>query len=179
MPVNKKYPLEKLKSTILDNYGGRSRKMTFEYVLLKNINDSNEEILEFVKFVGDLPIKVNLIPYNSISGEFKSPDKKRIMEILDLLLLECLTSTIGSGRFRLDIPNIQKFSTRHLNTSCWAMTVKKTRFTFETTGAWSWSGDGRSWPAVGCRRLHVSELERCGQRPGRHPGRYRQRRAVR
>lgn len=66
MPVNEKYPLGKL-IPVLNYYAQKTAtRITFEYTLLKDINDRIEDINELVKICKKVPSKVNLIPFNSI-----------------------------------------------------------------------------------------------------------------
>ncbi len=69
MPINKKYPLEQLMDACR-NYPGASnaRRITFEYAMLKGINDSLDDAKALVKLVEGLPCKFNLIPFNSWPG---------------------------------------------------------------------------------------------------------------
>ncbi|MFV9875407.1 MAG: 23S rRNA (adenine(2503)-C(2))-methyltransferase RlmN [Rickettsiales endosymbiont of Dermacentor nuttalli] len=65
MPINKKYPIK----TLLDacrNYPASSnaRRITFEYVMLKNVNDSINDAKALVKLIKGIPAKINLIPFN-------------------------------------------------------------------------------------------------------------------
>ena len=65
VPINRKYPLEMLMRacrSYVDGY--RSRRITFEYVMLDGVNDSLEHARELVSLIGDLPCKLNLIPFN-------------------------------------------------------------------------------------------------------------------
>ena len=55
--------------------------MTLEYVLLKDVNDSDSEIEALTAFIKSLPVKINLIPLNSINAEYKPPSEHRIREI--------------------------------------------------------------------------------------------------
>ncbi|HTT79913.1 MAG TPA: 23S rRNA (adenine(2503)-C(2))-methyltransferase RlmN [Stellaceae bacterium] len=69
VPLNRKYPI----SDLLDacrNYPGASnaRRITFEYVMLKGVNDSPEEARELVRLLRGIPAKVNLIPFNPWPG---------------------------------------------------------------------------------------------------------------
>lgn len=69
MPINNKYPLKDLLDACR-NYPGAStiRKITFEYVMLDGINDSDENARELTKILTGIPCKVNLIPFNSWEG---------------------------------------------------------------------------------------------------------------
>ncbi|MCP4431353.1 MAG: 23S rRNA (adenine(2503)-C(2))-methyltransferase RlmN [Gammaproteobacteria bacterium] len=65
LPINRKYPLEQLLKachSYVDGY--KSRKITFEYVMLKDINDSLIHARQLVKLIGNIPCKLNLIPFN-------------------------------------------------------------------------------------------------------------------
>ncbi|WP_346323481.1 23S rRNA (adenine(2503)-C(2))-methyltransferase RlmN [Emcibacter sp. SYSU 3D8] len=71
MPINNKYPLKEL-LTACANYHGVSnaRRITFEYAMLKGVNDSLEDAQELVRLLKkyDIPAKVNLIPFNPWPG---------------------------------------------------------------------------------------------------------------
>ena len=66
VPINQKYPLAQLLAAIRDYLDAAPRDfVTFEYVMLGNVNDSAQQAHELVALVGDLPCKFNLIPWNS------------------------------------------------------------------------------------------------------------------
>jgi 23S rRNA (adenine2503-C2)-methyltransferase len=68
MPVNRKYPLEKL-IPACETFARAKRKMiTFEYILLKDLNDDPAEAQAVVRHARRLHAKVNLIPYNTVEG---------------------------------------------------------------------------------------------------------------
>ena len=69
VPLNKKYPIAELLEACR-NYPGSSnaRRITFEYVMLKGINDSPAEARELVRLLRGIPAKVNLIPFNPWPG---------------------------------------------------------------------------------------------------------------
>lgn len=72
MPFNKTFPLVDLKEALEYWYAKTKRKITYEYVVWKNINDSQKDIAALVKFCKYVPCKVNLIEYNPIDdGEFQ------------------------------------------------------------------------------------------------------------
>ena len=65
VPVNKKYPLEKLMETCKNYFADEPRRVvTFEYVMLKGVNDQLSHADELIKLLKDIPAKVNLIPFN-------------------------------------------------------------------------------------------------------------------
>jgi 23S rRNA (adenine2503-C2)-methyltransferase len=69
VPLNRKYPIADLLEACR-NYPGASnaRRITFEYVMLKGINDSPAEARELVRLLKGIPAKVNLIPFNPWPG---------------------------------------------------------------------------------------------------------------
>ncbi|MGB7287197.1 MAG: 23S rRNA (adenine(2503)-C(2))-methyltransferase RlmN, partial [Salaquimonas sp.] len=69
VPINKKYPLKELLDACR-NYPGasNSRRITFEYVMLKGVNDSLEDAKELVRLHKGIPAKINLIPFNKWPG---------------------------------------------------------------------------------------------------------------
>ncbi|MEP1605926.1 MAG: 23S rRNA (adenine(2503)-C(2))-methyltransferase RlmN, partial [Marinomonas sp.] len=83
VPINRKYGLEELLQACADYPGAsNARRITFEYVMLKGKNDSDEDAHELVRLLKeyDLPAKVNLIPFNPWPGsiyECSEPDRIR------------------------------------------------------------------------------------------------------
>ncbi|HEX2580590.1 MAG TPA: 23S rRNA (adenine(2503)-C(2))-methyltransferase RlmN [Dongiaceae bacterium] len=69
VPINKKYPIAELLEACR-SYPGASnaRRITFEYVMLRDVNDSPAEARELVRLLQDIPAKVNLIPFNPWPG---------------------------------------------------------------------------------------------------------------
>jgi len=69
VPLNRKYPIEELLAACR-RYPGASnaRRITFEYVMLRGINDSEAEARELVRLIRGIPAKVNLIPFNPWPG---------------------------------------------------------------------------------------------------------------
>lgn len=69
VPINKKYPIEELLEACRDYPGlSNSKRITFEYVMLKGVNDSEAEARDLVKLISGIPAKINLIPFNSWPG---------------------------------------------------------------------------------------------------------------
>lgn len=69
VPINKKYPLKELLDACR-NYPGatNARRITFEYVMLKDVNDSLSDAKELVRLLKGIPAKINLIPFNKWPG---------------------------------------------------------------------------------------------------------------
>jgi len=85
MPVNKKYPISKVLEAVDGYVKETKRRVMFEYVMIKDVNDSDEEAGELVKLMKGSLYFVNLISYNP-TGVFRpsSPDRiKRFKEILE------------------------------------------------------------------------------------------------
>jgi 23S rRNA (adenine2503-C2)-methyltransferase len=69
VPINKKYPLKELLQACRDYPGAsNARRITFEYVMLKGVNDSLAEARALVKLLAGIPAKINLIPFNPWPG---------------------------------------------------------------------------------------------------------------
>jgi len=84
MPIDKKYPLDKVLKAVDDSIEKTKRKVMFEYVLIKDVNDSNECAEELAKIMDKKLYFVNLILYNE-TGVFKPSDTKRVREFRDVL----------------------------------------------------------------------------------------------
>ena len=69
MPINRKYPIAELIQACRDYPGAsNARRITFEYVMLKDVNDSLADAKELVKLIRGIPAKINLIPFNPWPG---------------------------------------------------------------------------------------------------------------
>ncbi len=69
VPLNKKYPIAELLQACRDYPGGsNARRITFEYVMLKGVNDSLADAKELVRLIAGIPAKINLIPFNAWPG---------------------------------------------------------------------------------------------------------------
>ena len=80
---------------------GSHRKITFEYVLLKDFNDKPEDAHRVVKLLRGIPSKVNLIPFNEHSGsDFKRPTDATVLKFQDILIANGYTATVRISRGR-------------------------------------------------------------------------------
>ncbi len=68
MPVTKAYSLKKLMAAIREWTSVRTRRVTFEYIIFRGLNDSREHALELADLVKGIPCKINLLAYNPIGG---------------------------------------------------------------------------------------------------------------
>ena len=99
MPINKKYPLKTLLEAVKYYTEKTKRKITFEYVLIKDFNDSQNDALELSKLVRGIPCKINLIPYNSVPDlPFEKPSEEKIVAFRDYLSPRCPTVTLRRSK---------------------------------------------------------------------------------
>jgi 23S rRNA (adenine2503-C2)-methyltransferase len=102
VPLNKKYPIAQLLEACR-NYPGASnaRRITFEYVMLKGINDSNAEARELVRLLKGIPAKINLIPFNPWPGTgYDCSDWDRIEEFSEIVFRAGYASPVRTPRGR-------------------------------------------------------------------------------
>ncbi len=87
MPINKKYPLKDLMAACRDYPGAsNARRITFEYVMLKGVNDSLADARQLLRLVKGLPAKFNLIPFNPWPGsEYECSSMKDIRAFSDFI----------------------------------------------------------------------------------------------
>ena len=86
MNINKAYPIEEIMDALKYYIAKTNRRVTFEYIMLKGINDSEECALELSKLLNKMNCYVNLIPYNETSHiEYKKSSQDTIMKFYDVL----------------------------------------------------------------------------------------------
>ena len=101
MPVNKRYPIRELLAACRRFPLEPRRRITFEYVLLKRVNDSPEDALRLVKLLRGINCKVNLIPFNPFPGsEFQRPDDGVVRRFQQVLLDHHYTAPVRESRGR-------------------------------------------------------------------------------
>ncbi len=99
MPINKKYPLKELISACKNFPLPNRRRITFEYVLIKGINDSEEDAIRLINLLKGIKAKVNLIPLNpSKDLEFSPPSWEQILKFQKILIEKNLTAIIRKSR---------------------------------------------------------------------------------
>ena len=95
MDINKAYPIEKLISAVKKYIDKTNRRVTFEYIMLNNVNDSEECAKELSNLLRGINCYVNLIPYNETSHiEYKKSSKEQIMKFYDVLKKNGINVTI-------------------------------------------------------------------------------------
>lgn len=86
MPINKSINLEELKESIKYFFEKTGTRITYEYILLKDINDSLDDAHELVKFCKSTPCKVNLIEYNSVDNiPFQKASNNKTIKFINFL----------------------------------------------------------------------------------------------
>ncbi|MEN5175200.1 23S rRNA (adenine(2503)-C(2))-methyltransferase RlmN [Brevundimonas diminuta] len=102
VPLNKKYPLDQLMAAIRAYPGlSNARRVTFEYVMLKGVNDSPAEARALIKLIEGIPSKVNLIPFNPWPGtDYQCSDWKTIETFAAILNKAGYASPIRTPRGR-------------------------------------------------------------------------------
>ncbi len=87
MPINLRWKISELMKSCKDYTERTNKRITFEYILMKDVSDSLEDAKRLVRLTADFPSKINLIPYNeSVFTEFKRPSEERIAEFHQYLL---------------------------------------------------------------------------------------------
>lgn len=102
VPLNKKYPIAELLQACRDYPGlNNARRITFEYVMLKGVNDSDADARELVRLLKDIPAKVNLIPFNPWPGTvYECSSNNRIRAFADIIEAAHLPCPIRTPRGR-------------------------------------------------------------------------------
>ena len=100
VPINKKYPLDELMKSCISYIEKAPRDfITFEYVMLENVNDSAEQAKELVNLIKDVPSKVNIIPFNPFPNSgYKCSKKIAIKVFRDTLMNAGIVTTIRKTR---------------------------------------------------------------------------------
>ena len=102
VPLNKKYPIAEL-LTACRNYPGLSnaRRITFEYVMIKGVNDTAEDARRLVQLLKGIPAKVNLIPFNPWPGtDYECSDWDQIEVFARIVLKAGYASPVRTPRGR-------------------------------------------------------------------------------
>jgi 23S rRNA (adenine2503-C2)-methyltransferase len=101
MPVNKKWNIAALMEACRGYPLGPHRRITFEYVMLKDFNDSLEDAARVLKLIRGIPSKVNLIPFNEHPGSpYKRPDDQTVKAFQRYLVDRNIVATVRISRGR-------------------------------------------------------------------------------
>ncbi len=95
MPVNRKYPIDRLFKALETWQARKTQKITFEYILIEGVNDSREQAQLLARRANKLRAKVNLIPYNTVEGlHWKRPEVRVQEAFLDVLRSQGVQATL-------------------------------------------------------------------------------------
>ena len=99
MPVNRRYPLKKVLDLCRKFPLQPRSRITFEYVMVKDINDSAGDAKRLLKMLRSIPSKVNLIPLNEAAGiPFKRPSEETVREFQEILMEGGLTTIVRASK---------------------------------------------------------------------------------
>ncbi|MBN1848375.1 MAG: 23S rRNA (adenine(2503)-C(2))-methyltransferase RlmN [Deltaproteobacteria bacterium] len=99
MPINQKYPLHDLLSACRDFPLPHRKMITFEYILIRDVNDQEKDALRLAKLLAGIRAKINLIPLNQTAGvEFAEPSMDRILSFQEILLNKNFTAIIRKSK---------------------------------------------------------------------------------
>ncbi|KKQ34222.1 MAG: putative dual-specificity RNA methyltransferase RlmN [candidate division WS6 bacterium GW2011_GWA2_37_6] len=95
MPVAKQHSLDELLAVLDDYVEKTNKKVSYEYILISGVNDSDVNAQELIKLFKNRLAHINLIPYNPIPGvDFKRTDKSRVVEFAEILKQGGINTTI-------------------------------------------------------------------------------------
>ncbi|HEU4476350.1 MAG TPA: 23S rRNA (adenine(2503)-C(2))-methyltransferase RlmN [Methyloceanibacter sp.] len=102
VPINKRWPIKKLLAACRAYPGlSNAKRITFEYVMLKGVNDSNADAKELVRLLAKIPAKINLIPFNPWPGApYECSDWEQIEKFAEVVNRAGYASPVRSPRGR-------------------------------------------------------------------------------
>jgi 23S rRNA (adenine2503-C2)-methyltransferase len=101
MPINKKYPLKQLIGALMGFPLQKGRRITIEYILIKDVNDRLNDAANLARLLSKLRAKVNLIPFNPFEGSsFEAPREQTIRAFQDELIRANYTAIIRQSKGR-------------------------------------------------------------------------------
>ena len=87
VPINEKYPIEELLEACRNYIDGTNKKITWEYVMLRGVNDRDEDAHALARLIRKIPGKVNLIPFNPFDGvDYGTSERKQIDHFRSILM---------------------------------------------------------------------------------------------
>jgi 23S rRNA (adenine2503-C2)-methyltransferase len=99
MPVNRKYPLERLLDACARYPLMARRRITFEYIIIKGVNDSEEDAKRLARLLRPIRAKINLIPFNTFEGsDFERPEEHVILTFKEILNKNNYTAVIRHSK---------------------------------------------------------------------------------
>ncbi len=99
MPINRRYPLQHLLEACRRYNLAKRRRITFEYLMLRGVNDLQEDAHRLTKLLNGIPSKVNLIPFNECPDlPFQPSEEKNILRFQEILKQANLTTIIRKSK---------------------------------------------------------------------------------
>lgn len=90
MPINEQNSLSSLAEALIYFHEKTGTRVTFEYIIFKNFNDSIEDARQLAKFCKNVPCKINILEYNPIDGfDFEKADREKVDDFADYLEKKC------------------------------------------------------------------------------------------
>jgi 23S rRNA (adenine2503-C2)-methyltransferase len=99
MPINRKYPIQTLLEACRQYPLPKGRRITMEYILFKDLNDSVDQARKLARLLAPVKAKINLIPFNAYpDGPFQRPGDRTILAFQEVLLDKHLTSVVRHSK---------------------------------------------------------------------------------
>jgi len=99
MPINRLYPIREIINFVKGFRGSKRIRITFEYVLIRGLNDSMEDARNLAELLAGVKCKINLIPFNeSPYVEFRTPDERSVRQFHEYLLERNFTAIVRDSR---------------------------------------------------------------------------------
>ena len=95
MPIDRAYPMDELMKALREYSNGNHRRLTFEYILLHDINDTDECAVQLANLVRGMNAYVNLIPYNEVDENgYRGVNEKKALHFYDILMKNGVKATL-------------------------------------------------------------------------------------
>ncbi|MCR5795325.1 MAG: 23S rRNA (adenine(2503)-C(2))-methyltransferase RlmN [Solobacterium sp.] len=95
MPIDKAYPLDVLMASLRRYSNDNHRRLTFEYILLRDVNDTDDHARKLASLIRGMNAYVNLIPYNPVDEHgYRSADDKKALRFYDVLMKNGVKATL-------------------------------------------------------------------------------------
>lgn len=120
MPINRKWPIAELMVALYHYVEATNRRVTIEYILIENINDTVAHADALGRLLADLKCNINLIPYNPIDDEygFKKPSAGRVAKFMDTVAAFGKKVTVRVERGSDIAAACGQLANKHQNASC-------------------------------------------------------------
>ncbi len=97
MPVNHAYPLDVLMDALRSYSEGNHRRLAFDYILLRDVNDTDAHAVQLAKLVRGMNAYINLIPYNQVDEHgYRTADERKALHFYDVLMKNGVKATLRS-----------------------------------------------------------------------------------